>query len=188
MIRLLTTFAIVTALAGPAAAETQGPQATMTAGTSAHNAWLGRSFVQRFLGEPNATSREAVAEQIISPDYVQHDPLAPPGRKGLEGYASTLFASFPDAKTELQDVIATPDRVVARYVFTGTLSGAPMMGAPAKGQKVHVNIIDIWRVQDGKLYEHWDQIDWTSYLAQLGLPGLPAPFYQLAGVKPPAAP
>ena len=105
-----------------------------------------------------------------------------------QGYESALAASFPDARTELEDVFATPDRVVARYVFSGTLSGAAMMGAPAKGQKVRIGVIDIWTVKDGKLHEHWDQIDWTSYLAQLGVPGLPAPFYQIAGVTPPAAP
>jgi predicted ester cyclase len=43
------------------------------------------------------------------------------------------------------------------------------MGIPATGKKMAVEIIEITRVQDGKIVERWNQRDWLGLFAQLGL-------------------
>lgn len=148
----------------------------VTPATSTANASLGRSFVTDIENASSAEGFMSALTRVVSPDYIQHNLLVPPGRKGLADFAQVLKASFPDAKAALRETIANDDRVVARWNFTGTLSGQPLLGIVASGQKVDFDIFDIWTLKDGQLYEHWDEIDWTRALVQLGVTGLPAPF------------
>jgi predicted ester cyclase len=41
------------------------------------------------------------------------------------------------------------------------------VGVEPTGKKVKFGTIDIWRVEDGKLAEHWDQVDFAGILKQL---------------------
>ena len=145
------------------------------------NRELGRAFVEDLEGAKSPTAFAATLARIISPDYIQHNPLVPPGRDGLAQFSGSLGQSFPDAHVTLRDVFASDSRVCARWTFAGTLTGAPFLGITAAGQNVEFDIQDEWTVKDGQLYEHWDQIDWTRGLVQLGVQGVPAPFVAVAG-------
>lgn len=70
--------------------------------------------------------------------------------------------------------------MVTRWTWTGTLTGAPFLGIEARGQRVDFDAIDVWTVRGGKLYEHWDQFDWTRGLTQLGTSSIPQPFIDVA--------
>ena len=88
---------------------------------------------------------------------------------------------MPDAKFVLHDVFATEDRVVTRWTWTGTLTGDGFLGvAPARAEaRVRRDRpLDAW--SDGMLHEHWDQFDWPRAFVQLGVEGLPQPFYDVA--------
>ena len=87
---------------------------------------------------------------------------------------------MPDSRFTLHDVLATEDRVVTRWTWTGTLTGPGFLGIEPRGQKVEFDVIDLWTVRDGQLYEHWDQFDWPRAFVQLGVEGLPQPFYDVA--------
>ena len=147
----------------------------------AANRELGRAFVEDLEGAKSSAAFAATLSRIISPDYIQHNPLLPPGRNGLAQFTASLAQSFPDAHVVLRDVFASDNRVCARWTFAGTLTGAPFLGIAASGQKVEFDIQDEWTVKDGQLYEHWDQLDWTRGLVQLGVKGLPAAFIGVAG-------
>ena len=147
----------------------------------AMNRELGRAFVEDLEGAKSPAAFAATLSRIISPDYIQHNPLVPPGRGGLAQFTGSLGQSFPDGHVTLRDVFASDSRVCARWTFAGTLTGAPFLGIAASGQKVEFDIEDEWTVKDGQLYEHWDQLDWTRGLVQLGVQGLPAPFVAVAG-------
>jgi predicted ester cyclase len=152
-----------------------------TPSTIEANRELGRAFVEELENAKSPEAFSAVLTRIISPDYIQHNALLPPGRDGLAQFSSALGQSFPDARATLRDVFATADRVVARWTFSGTLTGKPFLGIAATGQKVDFDIIDAWSVKNGQLFEHWDRIDWARGLVQLGVTGLPSPFVGLAG-------
>ncbi|MBV9280595.1 MAG: ester cyclase, partial [Chloroflexi bacterium] len=59
------------------------------------------------------------------------------------------------------------DKVVTRSTVRGTHQG-PFLGIPATGKKVEVAQIDIWRLDGGKIVEHWGQDDRLGMLQQLG--------------------
>src|SRR5262249_16905938 len=77
------------------------------------------------------------------------------------------LAAFPDYRFELLDVIAEGDRAVARMPFSGTHWG-PILGIEATGRSVHVSEIVIFRIEDGKIVEAWEEYDEISLRRQLG--------------------
>jgi steroid delta-isomerase-like uncharacterized protein len=111
-------------------------------------------------------------DDLISPEYVNHDMPAPaPGREGFKQVMAMFFTAFPDMKVTIEDVIAEGDKVVSRGVFTGTHQG-DFQGIPATQKSVRVKYIDIWRFEDGKAVENWVQIDTMGMMQQLGvIPG-----------------
>jgi predicted SnoaL-like aldol condensation-catalyzing enzyme len=90
----------------------------------------------------------------------------------------------------LADSIVSPDYIQHNAIVAPGRAGllAFLQSLPTvmpdvrfpSGQKLEWDGMDIWTVRGGKLYEHWDQFDWTRALIQLGVQGLPQPFVQAA--------
>jgi epsilon-lactone hydrolase len=99
----------------------------------------------------------SAAEAFWSPDYIQHSAHIEPGRDGLFG----LVKSLPTAlRYEYQLVVAHGDHVVLHGRFSG------------HGQPANWIVVDVVRIADGKLAEHWDVIQDEAHQAQSrsGLP------------------
>lgn len=149
-------------------------------GTVAHNEWLGKNFSDTMLNERDTTRRNEMLAELVAEDYIQHNPLLAEGRQGLIDFIPVIYQIMPDARFTLHDVFATKDRVVTRWTWEGTMTGASLLGVEPTGQKLEFDAIDVWTVRDGQLYEHWDQFDWPRAFVQMGVKGLPAPFYDIA--------
>jgi predicted ester cyclase len=166
-------------------AGTTWAQGKMTAppeapGTVAYNEWLGRTFSEVLLNEPGQGDRVKILNRIVATGYIQHNPLVPQGRQGLIDFLPVIYQAMPDARFVLHDAFATSERVVTRWTWAGTLTGPGFLGIAPAGQKIEFDVIDVWSVKDGQLYEHWDQFDWPRALIQLGVKGLPQPFIDVA--------
>lgn len=108
---------------------------------------------------------------LVAEDIVEHEegaPGMPGGKQGVRAGFAMWFEGFPDLTIDVDDLIAEGDRVVARAHFRGTHRGE-FMGVPATGRKIDVEVIDILRVQDGLLVEHWGAMDSMVMLSQLGV-------------------
>jgi predicted ester cyclase len=149
-------------------------------GTVEYNTWLGRTFSEVLLNERSQDKRVEILNRIVATDYIQHNPLVPEGRQGLIDFIPVIYHAMPDARFTLHDVFATEDRVVTRWTWIGTLTGEGFLGVAPRGQRLEFDVIDVWAVRDGQLYEHWDQFDWPRAFVQLGVQGLPQPFYAVA--------
>jgi steroid delta-isomerase-like uncharacterized protein len=114
----------------------------------------------------------AAVGDLVTDDYVENDPLPGQGtgREGAVDRFSMIVNSLAPLFT-VHDVVAEGDRVVVRWTNAGTHVGE-FAGIPATGQTFTIGGIDVYRVTDGRLSEHWHQIDQLSMLGQLGL--LPA--------------
>ena len=164
--RSLTTLALGTILALPVGLYAQG------AATEAN-----KELVRRFNEDVFNKGDVAAIDKYIAADAIDHNP--PPGTSGtqgdLEGFKKWLTAfraAFPDLKVTLDEVIAEGDLVVFRNTMTGTQKGE-YMGMPASGKAISVEAIDIVRVKDGKMVEHWGQLDAMGMMQQLG--AMPSP-------------
>jgi predicted ester cyclase len=70
---------------------------------------------------------------------------------------------------DVQDLLASGDKVVARVMATGTSQG-DFMGMPATGKSIDVQLLDIMRFgDDGPVREPWGVMDSLTMMQQLGL-------------------
>jgi len=108
-------------------------------------------------------------DDVAASDYIEHSPLPGQGTgiDGIRDRYTMLFNAF-DFQFSVDDVIAEGDKVVLRWTQTGTHIG-PLFGMPATGRSSRTTGIEIWRVADGRLAEHWDAVDVYGQLMQLGL-------------------
>lgn len=104
----------------------------------------------------------------MAPNYIQHNPLVPQGLAGFEGFFADWFKAVPDWQYSLEKLVAEGDTVWAYGVYSGTQTGE-WLGIPATGQHYRIHAVDIFRIEHGKLAEHWDVIDSYGLFKQLGV-------------------
>lgn len=112
----------------------------------------------------------APLDELLADDFISHHFPAPGqnGKAAFIGGMQGLFAGFPDIRITRLDQYAQGDKVFTYAYWEGTQTGA-FMGIPATNKKAHVEYMDIWRVQDGKIVENWVVMDIAGLLIQLGV-------------------
>jgi predicted SnoaL-like aldol condensation-catalyzing enzyme len=94
--------------------------------------------------EQFAAGNIEVLRTLLREDFVEHSPGNPSGRDAFVEFIAT--APVADAKLELKRLVADEDYVVVHY----------RMVVPDDDQGVAV--VDIWRLVDGQIVEHWDVV------------------------------
>ena len=105
-------------------------------------------------------------------DMVEEMPFPGQG-PGLEGLKETLIrirSAFPDSNWTVEEQIAEGDKVLSRFVWSGTHQGE-FLGIPPTGRRIQFESVDAMRVVEGKIVEHWGVGNLYSLVRQLG--GLP---------------
>ena len=91
-----------------------------------------------------------LAEKYMRTDYMQHNPNAETGVAGFKAYFSRLGGPLPiepKIKRQVISIVAAGDLVVLSFVQDNKDS---------KGQPYKTTWFDMFRIQDGKIAEHWD--------------------------------
>ena len=86
------------------------------------------------------------ASQYLGARYIQHNPLAADGREGFKGFITFLKDKFPNNRSEIKRIFADGDYVIVHVHAVrepGTRGSA---------------IVDIFKLENGKVVEHWDVI------------------------------
>jgi steroid delta-isomerase-like uncharacterized protein len=134
-----------------------------------------KALARRVLEEMFNKGNLDVADELLTPDYVDHDPGLPEDVRGPEGfkeYVSMYRSAFSDIHLEIEDQIAEGDRVATRWTGTGTHDG-DLMGIPPTGNRVTMPGMEIVRISGGKLAEGWENYDLMGMMQQLGV--IPSP-------------
>jgi predicted SnoaL-like aldol condensation-catalyzing enzyme len=97
-------------------------------------------FYQQLFGDKDP---EAILK-YVKEDYIQHNPILPDGRDTLYKSVKVWFKNAPKDKVDFQRVIAEGDLVVLHI-------------RSKMGDKTRA-VVDIFRIEDGKIAEHWDVI------------------------------
>lgn len=90
-----------------------------------------------------------------------------PGLASVRQYYAGLWSAFPDARVHAEDWVEQDDKVVVRFVMTGTHRG-PLFGIAPTGKPITVAGMTILHFQHGKCVERWSITNSLSLLAQLG--------------------
>jgi steroid delta-isomerase-like uncharacterized protein len=107
-------------------------------------------------------------DRFFQDDYIQHNPHAAQGKPGFIEFHKAFFKAIPDVRTTINMMAAEGDLVFVYSTYTGTHTGDGLLGLPATGNTVKYEVIDIFRLRDGKLCEHWDVADTRTIFTQLG--------------------
>ena len=134
-----------------------------------------KALARRWL-EAVDTGDVAVVQQFIAPDYVDHNPPPFPGMSpgigGVQHGFEYALGAFSEFRHTIEDQFVDGDKVITRVTGWGKHTGE-FLGIPATGREVTMEGIAIHRIVDGKLVEHWGQVDALGLLQQLG--AIPAP-------------
>lgn len=133
-----------------------------------------KAIVRRFVLGAQGRGQLALVDELMSPDFVDHSawPGFTPDRDGVKRLFVALRTGLPDMTVTIHDQIAEADRVAMRKTLSGTHLG-DFFGIPPTGKTVNLEVIDILRVRDGLITDHWKIVDQQGMLQQLGL--VPAP-------------
>ena len=112
-----------------------------------------------------------LVDELASPDIIDHEeglPGQPPGREGVKFFVNAMRGAFPDLRPKtIEASMVDGDLEAAHVILTGTHSGE-LMGVPATGRTVEFSSIDIIRLEDGMVAEHWGVTDTLSLMQQIG--------------------
>ena len=141
--------------------------------TVEHDKELSRRWIDVF----NARDHAAQAE-VLGPGYVAHAPQslepAPMDAAAWERFLAGFVEGFPDLQLTVEDAVGEGDLVAQRIHFAGTHTGV-FQGLPPTDKKVSFSGLELNRFEDGRVVEHWFQLDALSLLQQLGLVVVPGP-------------
>lgn len=128
--------------------------------------------MRRMFEEGFATGDGSVVDELCSPELVEH-------QFGLEGATAAealdhikhamgdVHRAVPDMAFTIEDAVEHDSTIWVRARGRGTATG-PFFGAPS-GRPVDLTVVDIARVEDGRIVEHWGVPDRFAMLAQTGV-------------------
>jgi steroid delta-isomerase-like uncharacterized protein len=129
-----------------------------------------KALVRRFVDEVQSAGNIDAIDELCSPEFVNHSAPSgmPPNREGVKQVTAMFRQAFPDSYFTVEDMIAEGDKVATHKTFHGTHEGE-FMGMPPTGRRVSMELIDIVRISEGRVVEHWSMGDNLGMMQQLGV-------------------
>jgi predicted ester cyclase len=133
-----------------------------------------KRIVSRITLEAFNLGRPEVLDEIVAADAFDHSPAPgmPPGAEGYKRFLAILRTAFPDLEYTIDQQLAEGDLVATRVTGSGTHKG-DFLGIPPTGRRVTWTQTHLSRMVDGKMVEHWADIDQLGLLQKLG--AIPTP-------------
>jgi predicted ester cyclase len=110
-------------------------------------------------------------DEFFAANYTEHAPLPPGWPGGIEGvrrFFAELRSAFPDLQATVLHILGEEDRVAGMVHVRATHLGS-FIGIPATGKVLEWTESHFGRMENGKLVEHWANIDQLGQLQQMGL-------------------
>jgi steroid delta-isomerase-like uncharacterized protein len=128
-----------------------------------------KDLVRRFVMECQSGGDLSLIDELVAPDFVNHAevPGLPTGREGVRALFGAFHRVFEGFHVVIHDQVAEADRVATRKTFHGRHVDE-FLGVPPSGNEVEFGVIDILRIEDGKLAEHWNVVDLLTLMRQMG--------------------
>jgi predicted ester cyclase len=128
-----------------------------------------KNVVRRFNEQVIMGGDRAAFEALIAPGFINHS--APPGSpNGPESmwntFQNVLRPALAGLSVTIHDQVCEGDKVTTRKTISGRHVG-PLLGVPATGKDVSIEVIDIVRVEGGRYAEHWGINNLPAVLSSL---------------------
>ncbi|AEU35950.1 ester cyclase [Granulicella mallensis] len=108
-------------------------------------------------------------EELFAEDFIDHTPQpgTTPDKAGVRKLYTYIRVAFPDFRAEIHWQIAAGNRVTTYKTYYGTHEG-PFLGVAPTHRKIHFETVDVMRVEDGKITDHWGVANLLSVMQQIG--------------------
>jgi steroid delta-isomerase-like uncharacterized protein len=130
-----------------------------------------KATARRLLEEAFNSGNLDVVDELVAPEFVNHDAALPEPTRGAEGAKASIAGyreAFPDLRLTIEQQVGEGEFVATRWSATGTHRG-DLMGMAATGKQATVTGITIDRIVDGRIAESWTNWDTLGMLQQLGV-------------------
>jgi steroid delta-isomerase-like uncharacterized protein len=128
-----------------------------------------KAVVRRNTEEVQGGGNFEVFDELFADDFLDHTPQPnrTPDKAGARELYRTLRAAFPDFHADIHWQLADGDRVTTYKTYHGTHQGE-FLGVAPTGRKIQFETVDVMRVRNGKIAEHWGVANLFSLMQQLG--------------------
>jgi len=128
------------------------------------------ALVRRYYEEALSEANWSALDMLVAPEFIEHEvvPGIPPTRDGLKQKYDLLRGGCPDLGFTVEELLSAGGRVAARVTVRGCNTG-PFMGRSPSGRSFAAATVGFFRVEDGKIAEHWGVFDQLAMIGQLGL-------------------
>jgi predicted ester cyclase len=127
--------------------------------------------MQRIFDEGFATGNDSIVDEVCAPDLLEHQfGTSGTGAEAIEHVKASIrdvHGAFPDIRFTIEDSAESGDVIWVRVRGNGTATG-PFFGPPS-GRPIDFTVIDVARVVDHRIVEHWGVPDRFAVLAQTGV-------------------
>lgn len=148
-----------------------------TSGASTASAEVNKAVCRQWIDDFNARDDEAEAGARTA-DYIAYAPASidaePMDSDGWGEMLGVFLTGFPDLQITVEGAAGDEDAVAQRVHFEGTHTGV-FQGLPPTNKRVSFGGIEFNRMVDGKVAEHWFELDQVTMMQQLGLTVVPGP-------------
>jgi steroid delta-isomerase-like uncharacterized protein len=131
-----------------------------------------KEIVRRFMEECWNKGDEAAMRDLIADNCRYHDPVFP-GVENLPQHIASCRSGFPDLRFTMDDIIGERNEVVVHWTARGTHTG-PFLGMQPTNRPCAVSGTSIFRMEGGKIVEHWADWNLMTLTEQLGVTATPA--------------
>ena len=129
------------------------------------------AVMRRMFDEGFATGGTAVVDELCAADLVEHqfgmDGVGADAIQHVKDAIRDVHAATPDMSFTIEDSVEHGDTIWVRARARGTATG-PFFGPPS-GRPIDITVVDIARIVDGRIVEHWGVPDRFALLAQTGI-------------------
>jgi steroid delta-isomerase-like uncharacterized protein len=129
-----------------------------------------KQLIIKYFEEVWNSGKLEVLDEIISPAYINHNPgMANPvhGPEGLKPIVSWIRQAFPDLKYVIENMVVSETQVAVHTTMHGTHTG-DFFGLAPTNKAIKVSQMQIERIVNNKIVEHWRVTDDLTMLRQLG--------------------
>lgn len=127
-----------------------------------------KRIMRRMIEEVWNKGNLKVADELFSPDHTSPSaPDLPKGPESVKMLVKMFRDAMPDYHMDIDMMLADEEKVVARFVQSGTHTGAPLMGMDPSGRKATWTEIGILRIENDQIVESWYEVDMLSMINQL---------------------
>ncbi|BCB84593.1 ester cyclase [Phytohabitans suffuscus] len=127
------------------------------------------AVVRRNTEEVQGKGDWSLFEELFADDFVDHTPQpgTTPDKDGVRALYRALREGFPDFRADIKWQIASGGMVTTYKIYHGTQTG-PILGIAPTGRAVEFETVDVMKVTDGRITDHWGVGNLLKMLVQLG--------------------